>query len=74
VQLRAAPRAKDPDFDAEIVAQDGKVTLRINGKLMCEVDDRDSKLASPKGIIALHSARSAEMVPSAVSCLRTARS
>jgi len=39
--------------DYEIVAEGSKVVLRINGKLMCEVDDRDAKLACRKGIIAL---------------------
>ncbi len=39
--------------DYEIVAQGSKVALRINGQLMCEVDDRDRKLACRHGIIAL---------------------
>ena len=39
--------------DYEIEARGSKIALRINGELMCEVDDRDSKLACHKGIIAL---------------------
>ena len=39
--------------DYEIVARGTKIILRINGELMCEVDDRDAKLACRKGIIAL---------------------
>lgn len=39
--------------DYEIVAQGSRITLKINGQLMCEVDDRDAKLACKKGIIAL---------------------
>lgn len=39
--------------DYEIVADGSKVVLRINGELMCEVDDRDAKLACREGIIAL---------------------
>jgi hypothetical protein len=39
--------------DYEIVAQGSKVAIKINGHLMCEVDDRDEKLACRKGIIAL---------------------
>ncbi|NUM56764.1 MAG: DUF1080 domain-containing protein [Candidatus Hydrogenedentes bacterium] len=39
--------------DYEIVAEGSHVTLRINGKLMCEVDDRDAKWACKDGIIAL---------------------
>jgi len=37
----------------EVVAKGSKVVLRINGELMCEVDDRDAKLACRKGILAL---------------------
>ncbi|HUT87975.1 MAG TPA: DUF1080 domain-containing protein [Thermoguttaceae bacterium] len=39
--------------DYEIVAKGSKIVLRINGELMCEVDDRDAKLACRKGIIAM---------------------
>ncbi len=39
--------------DYEIVAKGSKIVLKINGQLMCEVDDRDAKLACQKGIIAL---------------------
>ena len=39
--------------DYEIVAKGSKIMLRINGELMCEVDDRDAKLACGKGIIAM---------------------
>ena len=39
--------------DYEISAQGSKITLKINGQLMCEVDDRDDRLACRKGIIAL---------------------
>jgi hypothetical protein len=37
----------------EILAKGSKVTLRINDRLMCEVDDRDATHACRKGIIAL---------------------
>jgi len=39
--------------DYEIIAEGSKIVLKINGQLMCEVDDRDAKLACKKGIIAL---------------------
>lgn len=39
--------------DYEIAAQGSKVTLRLNGTLMCEIDDQDEKQACRKGIIAL---------------------
>lgn len=39
--------------DYEIVARGSHVTLSINGKRMCEVDDRDAKWACKEGIIAL---------------------
>ncbi|MFV1969250.1 MAG: DUF1080 domain-containing protein [Pirellulaceae bacterium] len=49
-----AETVKRDDFnDYEIVAKGSKVTLRINGRLMCEVDDRDATQACRKGIIAL---------------------
>jgi hypothetical protein len=51
-ELQKAVKADDWN-DYEIVAQGSKVSLRINGQLMCEVDDRDAKLACRKGIIAL---------------------
>jgi len=45
---------KDRDWnDYEIIAQGSRVVLRINGQLMCEVDDRDLNFACEKGIIAL---------------------
>ena len=47
-------KVKDGDWnDYEIIAQGSKIVLKINGQLMCEVDDRDAKLACRKGIIAL---------------------
>ncbi len=47
-------KVKSDDWnDYEISAKGSKVTLKINGQLMCEVDDRDAKLACKKGIIAL---------------------
>jgi len=39
--------------DYEILAKGSRIVLRINGKLMSEVDDRDKKMACHKGIIAL---------------------
>ncbi len=49
-----AKKVNDQEWnDYEIVAQGSKITLRINGELMCEVDDRDPKHARQKGIIAL---------------------
>ncbi|MCC6794776.1 MAG: DUF1080 domain-containing protein [Candidatus Hydrogenedentes bacterium] len=39
--------------DYEIIAQGSSVVLSINGKRMCEVDDRDAKWACKDGIIAL---------------------
>lgn len=39
--------------DYEIIAIGSEIVLKINGQLMCEVDDRDAKLACKKGIIAL---------------------
>lgn len=39
--------------DYEITAQGSKITLKINGQLMCEADDRDKKHAARRGIIAL---------------------
>jgi hypothetical protein len=47
-------KVKNEDWNQyEIVAQGSKVSLRLNGELMCEVDDRDAKLACRRGIIAL---------------------
>ena len=47
-------KVKDGDWnDYEIIAKGSKIVLKINGQLMCEVDDRDAKLACRKGIIAL---------------------
>jgi hypothetical protein len=51
-QLQKRVNANDWN-DYEIIAAGSKVTLKINGHLMCEVDDRDKKLACKKGIIAL---------------------
>ena len=49
-----AKKVKNEDWnDYEIIAQGSQVTLRINGELMCQVDDRDAKLACKQGIIAL---------------------
>jgi hypothetical protein len=39
--------------DYEIIARGSRIVLKINGHLMCEVDDRDAKFACKKGIIAL---------------------
>lgn len=39
--------------DYEIAAKGSHITLRINGKLMCEVDDRDANYSREKGLIAL---------------------
>ncbi len=39
--------------DYEVSAIGTKVILRINGQLMCEVEDRDEKMACAKGYIAV---------------------
>ena len=39
--------------DYEIIAKGRRIVLKINGQLMCQVDDRDATLACKKGIIAL---------------------
>lgn len=39
--------------DYEVVAQGHKISLSINGQLMCEVDDHDKKYFRDKGIIAV---------------------
>jgi hypothetical protein len=39
--------------DYEITAIGTKIVLRINGELMCEVDDRDKEMGRAKGLIAL---------------------
>ena len=39
--------------DYEIIARGNRLTLRLNGQLMCEVEDHDPKLARHRGIIAL---------------------
>lgn len=39
--------------DYEVEARGSVITLRINGQLMCEVDDRDGTYARAKGLIAL---------------------
>ncbi|MBN1908787.1 MAG: DUF1080 domain-containing protein [Pirellulales bacterium] len=44
---------KDDWNDYEVTAKGTRITLRINGHLMCEVDDRDVKFSREKGIIAL---------------------
>jgi len=47
-------KVKPDDWnDYEITARGSKIALAINGELMCEVDDRDAKLACKKGIIAV---------------------
>lgn len=38
--------------DYTVIAKGGQVTLRINGKVMCELDDRDSR-RMPSGVLAL---------------------
>ena len=50
--LQAKIKSEDWN-DYEIVARGSRITLRVNGELMCEVDDRDAKQACDKGIIAL---------------------
>ncbi len=39
--------------DYEVIAQGSEITLKINGKMMCRVDDRHATEAATKGIIAL---------------------
>lgn len=39
--------------DYEVEAKGSRIVIRVNGTLMCEVDDRDKKMACHKGIIAL---------------------
>ncbi len=51
-ELQKVIKANDWN-DYEIIAKGGVIVLKINGRLMCEVDDRDRKLACKKGIIAL---------------------
>jgi len=51
-ELQKAIKADDWN-DYEVVAEGPHVALRINGTLMCEVDDQDAKLACRKGIIAV---------------------
>lgn len=47
-------KIKQDDWnDYEIIAKGSTVILKINGQLMCEVDDRDKKLACRKGLIAM---------------------
>jgi len=47
-------KVRDGDWNQyEIVATGSEVVLRINGQLMCQVDDRDAKLACREGLIAL---------------------
>jgi len=49
-----AKKVRQNDWNEyEIEAHGSKVTLRINGHLMCEVDDRDAEQACRRGIIAL---------------------
>lgn len=50
--LQAKIRANDWN-EYEVVAQGSRITLRINGHLMCEVDDRDPNFARGRGVIAL---------------------
>ena len=51
-ELQKAVKPNDWN-DYEIFAQGSHVVLSINGKRMCEVDDRDAKWACKDGIIAL---------------------
>lgn len=51
-ELQAKVKPEDWN-DYEIVARGSRITLAINGHLMCEVDDRDARLACKRGIIAL---------------------
>ena len=44
---------KDDWNEYEVSALGSKVTLKINGELMCEVDDRDKEMACSQGVIAL---------------------
>lgn len=45
---------KQDDWNSyEVVAKGSHIELRINGRLMCEVDDHDEKMACHEGIIAL---------------------
>jgi hypothetical protein len=47
-------RIKAEDWNEyEVIARGSKVTLKINGELMAEADDRDAKKACKKGIIAV---------------------
>lgn len=39
--------------DYEVVAKGSHIALRINGQLMCEVEDHDKKMACHDGVIAL---------------------
>lgn len=39
--------------DYEVSAMGSRIALRINGQLMCEVDDQDAKMACKEGYIAL---------------------
>ncbi|MGI6458864.1 MAG: 3-keto-disaccharide hydrolase [Candidatus Hydrogenedentales bacterium] len=39
--------------DYEIIAEGSRITLRINGVLMCEVVDKDAKMSRSRGFIAL---------------------
>jgi hypothetical protein len=51
-QLQKVIRANEWN-EYQVTAIGSKIELRINDKLMCEVDDKDSKQACRKGIIAL---------------------
>lgn len=51
-KLHEAVRQDDWN-DYEVSANGAKVTLRINGELMCEVEDRDAKMACDAGYIAV---------------------
>src|SRR5690606_35101589 len=51
-KLHAAVKQDDWN-DYEVSAIGAKVTLRINGELMCEVEDRDAKMACEAGYIAV---------------------
>lgn len=51
-QLQKVIRTEDWN-EYQVTAISSKIVLHINGELMCEVDDQDSKQACRKGIIAL---------------------
>ena len=45
---------KKQDWNSyEVIAKGSEITLKLNGKLMCHVDDHDKKYSRSKGLIAL---------------------